>query len=211
MKRLLIILLISAVTLQAQAYTKADLFNSEVQITWLGLDFTHMRFIGTAAQWEKYGEITNGEIRDKYLPAWNDLLVNEKDKYLVPDAISRVEVQYAPEVVAKANATIKAGFFESNAASYQLLSESEVEKIVSKYDFHNHKGLGMLFIVEGMSKEKKETSAWVTFVDMGTKQVLLTKRVQGKAGGIGFRNFWGKSFDNILEKVKKDWSQWAVG
>jgi hypothetical protein len=49
---------------------------------------------------------------------------------------------------------------------------------------------------------------WVTFVDMKSKTVLLTKHMEGKAGGFGFRNYWAKSFLNVLKSIKEDWRSW---
>ena len=48
------------------AQTKADIFNGSTEITWLGIDFTQAKFIGSAFQFKDAGEITNGEFRDKY-------------------------------------------------------------------------------------------------------------------------------------------------
>jgi hypothetical protein len=76
--------------------------------------------------------------------------------------------------------------------------------MVKKYDFNGKKGVGLMFFVDGMSKAKDEASAWITFVDMKSKKVLLTAHKTGKAGGFGFRNFWAKSFDNILDGVKSE-------
>ena len=61
----------------------------------------------------------------------------------------------------------------------------------------------MLFVIDGMSKSKEEASGWVTFVDMKSKKVLLTEYKTGKAGGFGFRNYWAKSFQNILKAAEK--------
>jgi len=59
----------------------------------------------------------------------------------------------------------------------------------------------VLFFIEGMSKGKAMTSAWVVLVDMNTKSVLQSARVEGKASGFGFRNYWAGGFLNVLKNV----------
>jgi hypothetical protein len=88
------------------------------------------------------------------------------------------------------------------------MDEKKVADLVKKYDFKGHSGIGMLFFVEGMSKGRESASMWVTFVDMKSKTVLLTKHMEGKAGGFGFRNYWAKSFLNVLKSIKEDWRSW---
>lgn len=203
MKKLTMLLtaLIIGVVAQAQL-TKADIFGSK-EITWLGLDFTQVYFIGEAAQWQDVGEITNDQLRDKYFVAWNDLFINEQQKYDVAGAVGRSEVSYAINITEKTNNKITRDFFTSDGNNYQLLDEQKVQKLVSKYNFQGKTGIGMMFFVEGMSKGKAEASMWVTFVDMKAKKVLLTERLEEKATGFGFRNYWAKPFYLALKDMKK--------
>ena len=66
----------------------------------------------------------------------------------------------------------------------------------------------LLFFIDGMSKGKDEANAWVTFVDMKTKTVLLTKNQAGNPKGFGFRNFWAGSFLDILKGAKSNFNSW---
>lgn len=209
MKKISFLLFLLFLTCKTNAYTKADIFNSEIPITWLGFDFTQLKFIGKATQWQDVGEISSAEIRDKYFPAWNDKFVNDKERYIIPDAIKRMDVKYGTDVSSKANSNIKSTFFEDNPSSYQLLDEDKINTIVSKHDFKNYKGIGFIFFVEGMDKKRKEASVWVTFVDIEKHKVLLTKRLEGKASGFGFSNFWIKSLKNVFEEVKDNWKNWS--
>jgi hypothetical protein len=206
MRRLLFSFVALFIVLTTNAQSLSD---ANTSITWLGLDFTQVKFIGSASQWKDAGEITNSELRDKYFPAWNDLFVNEKERYKVADAVNRTEVDYAIDITEKANNAIKNGFFEDDGNLYQTLTEEKVAGLVKKYDFKGRKGIGLMFFVEGMSKGKEEASMWVTFVDMGSKKVMLTKRIEGKAGGFGFRNYWAKSFNNGLKEIKSNWRTWS--
>lgn len=208
MKNLLVLAWAALLSINVFAQKKEDVFNADVPVTWLGLDFSQLKFIGDATQWQDAGEITNSQMRDKYFPSWNNLFVTEKDRYKVADAIRRTEVKYAIDVTEKANNSLKGNFFESDANKFQLLDEQKVASLVKKYDFKGNSGVGMMFFVEGMSKGRETASMWVTFVDMKSKTVLLTKRVETKSGGFGFRNYWAKPFLLALKTVKSDWNDW---
>ena len=171
-------------------------------ITWLGLDFSQAKFIGPASQYKDAGEITNDEFRDKYTVAWNELFISEPKKFNVAEMVHRPSVKYALEVTAKVNGNIKKDFFGASPNDYRTLDEKKIGDLVSKYDFQGKTGSGVLFFVEGMSKGEAQAGAWVTLVDMKTKKVLLTTFKIGKAGGFGFRNYWAKSWANILKEAK---------
>ena len=181
------------------AQTKADIFTGSADITWLGIDFTQTKFIGSAFQFKDAGEITSSEFRDKYIPSWNQLFINEQKKYDVAGAVKRAEVKYAMEVTEKANNGIKGNFFSDDPNDYKKLDEQKIANLVKNYDFQGKPGIGMIFFIDGMSKKKEEASGWVTFVDMKSKKVLSTEYKTGKAGGFGFKNYWAKSFHNMLK------------
>ena len=205
MKKLLFSFFIVFAVFNGYAQTKADIFGN-APITWLGLDFTQLKFIGNATQFKDAGEISNRDMRVKFFPAWNNLFISEQKKFNVADAVDRNSVEYATEVTQNANDNSNNDYFTQKPGEYQLLTADMISTLVSKYDFKGKTGIGMLFFVEGMSKDKEEASMWVTFVNMGAKNVLLTKRATGGAGGFGFRNFWAKSFYNVLKDM--DLKKW---
>jgi hypothetical protein len=102
----------------------------------------------------------------------------------------------------------KKEIFSENIGDFQLLTEADVQSMIKKYNFKGKTGIGFLLIAEGMSKGREEASYWVTFVDMKSKTVLLTKRILGKAGGIGFRNYWVNTVKNVMKSIKKDFKNW---
>jgi hypothetical protein len=176
-------------------------------ITWLGLDFSQARFIGPASQFKDAGEITNDEFRDKYTVAWNQLYIDEQKKFNVAEMVRQPSVKYALEVTAKANGNIKKDFFNSSPNDFKTLDEKKIADLVKGYNFQGKTGNGVLFFVEGMSKGLGEAGAWVTLVDMQTKKVIFTTYKTGKAGGFGFRNYWAKSFYNIMKEAKSDFKK----
>ena len=209
MKKLLTLVVACVLSISLRAETKADIFNPAVPITWLGLDFSQLVFIGSATQYHDAGTVTGDDLRNKYFPGWNELVINEKEKYNVADAVHRTEVTYATEVTAKANKQIPDhDFFSTNESDFQKLTEQKIGDLVKKYDFQGKTGIGLMFFVDGMNKSAAKASVWVTFVDMKTKKVLFTEHEVEKSGGFGFRNYWAKSFYNVLITIKSNFKSW---
>jgi hypothetical protein len=209
-KNLMLILLmfISSMNLLAQ-FTANDVFNPKTPITWLGVDFSEVRFIGPATGWGEVSTKSPTEMRDKYFPEWNSLIINEFEKFKIEDAVARLELDKNIDAVSKANEkTNKKELFSENISDYQSLDEETIKSMLKKYDFSGKDGLGFLLVAEGMSKGREEASYWATFVDMRTKKVLFTKRITGKALGFGFRNYWAGSMKNVFKTMKKEFKNW---
>jgi len=185
------------------AQTKDDILSGNADITFLGLDFSQTKFIGDATQYKDAGVITNDDFRDKYAVGWNQLFINEQKKYDVAKAIDyKKDIPYDLDITEKANNGLKKDFFSNDLNDYNKLTADKIDAIVKRYNFQGKKGIGMIIFVEGMSKGKVEAGAWVTFVDMGSRKVLLTAYKTGEAGGFGFKNYWAKAFLNILKDSK---------
>ncbi|HEY9197051.1 MAG TPA: hypothetical protein VIM77_12330, partial [Mucilaginibacter sp.] len=132
------------------------------------------------------------------------LFVSEPKTYDVAKAIHRDSVHFAFKVTETANNAIKKNFFTENAADYSTLKEANIVELVKNYDFQGQKGIGMMLVVEGMSKANHIAGAWVTFVNMNDKTVLFTVYRQGNARGFGFRNYWAHCWYNILKDFRSD-------
>lgn len=205
---LILLMFISSMNLLAQ-FTANDVFNPKTPITWLGVDFSEVRFIGPATGWGEVSTKSPTEMRDKYFPEWNSLIINEFEKFKIEDAVARLELDKNIDAVSKANEkTNKKELFSENISDYQSLDEETIKSMLKKYDFSGKDGLGFLLVAEGMSKGREEASYWATFVDMRTKKVLFTKRITGKALGFGFRNYWAGSMKNVFKTMKKEFKNW---
>jgi hypothetical protein len=194
-----------AITGFAQKGKNSSVIKSDAEITWLGMDFSQLRIIGTAAQWKDAGVISGDQLRDKYVPSWNELFLSEQKKFDVAKYVDRNAVHYEIDITTKANnKKFPAKVFFDNPSDFEHLEEADIRNLVKGYDFQGKSGTGLLFFVEAMSKGKEQACAWVTFVDMKSRTVLETKRIYGSAGGFGFRNYWAKSFFNILKNISRE-------
>jgi len=197
---LLLAAMLSVVSTQAQ--TLKDFFSSDEPLTYLGIDFTQARVIGEP--------VTDAnDMRDRNFPAINAVVVNEPKKYDIAGAFHKT-VNTDLALVNKHNETTNTATLKSdNASDYNRLKQEDVEKLVKGYNFNGKKGVGLLFVMDGMSKAEKAANVYVTLVDMGTKKVLLAEKIEGKAQGFGFRNYWAYTIHKVLEEVEKhkykDW------
>lgn len=182
---------------------KNFLENTDSSFTWLGVDFTQARLLGDAAA-------NASDIVERHFAGINDVVVNEPKKYDVADAFHRPKgkVTYDVGATNKRNAAAnKEALKSDNAADYSRLKPEDITKLVKGYDFGGKKGVGVLFVVEGMSKAEKEAAMYVTVVDMGSRNVLMTERMTGKAQGFGFRNYWAYTVHKVLDHLDSDYKK----
>jgi hypothetical protein len=218
-KWLLALIFIAANTQYLMAQSKADVFDKKVPVTWLGVDYSLTTFIGTPSYttlafspWtvvKKTGEgvITKDEFRDSFLVQWNQLFVDEAKKYNVAKAIGRSSVTYAIDVCIDANKKLaKKEFFSNDPNDFHKKTEADIANAVKNYDFQKNDGIGMMYFVEGMNRGTGEEGLWVTFVDIKSKTVLLTKYESSKGQGSGFRNYWAKPLYVALKEM--DLNKW---
>lgn len=178
-------------TMHAQKL-KNFLENTDTPFIWLGVDFTQARLLGDAAA---------GDI-NRHFAGINDVIRNEPKKYDVKGAFHRSSVEFDLSETNERNADINIDKMKSeNTADYNRLKPEDITKLVKSYKFGDKKGIGVLFVMEAMSKTEKEAAMYVTVVDMGTRNVLMTERMTGKAQGFGFRNYWAYTVHKVLEHI----------
>ncbi len=191
-----------------QAQTGKDFFSSEgTNALYLGIDFTRNKVIDDAN-----ANVT--DIRDRQYNGINDLVVTEVKKFDLKSAFHRSNtVDHDLGLVNERNIKANADqIISTNTADFHRLKEEDIVNLVKGYDFKDKKGLGILLVSEAMSKSQKSIAMWVTFIDMNTKKVLLTDRVEGKLGmGFGFRNYWATAIKSVFEQIeKKKYKEWKA-
>lgn len=164
-------------------------------ITWLGLDFANAVITDTS--------ISQKDLSYKLIPDWNDIITREPDKFKFNKALHRSNTIFAEGVAHKANANIGRSFKEPSG-----LTRSRINERVKDYDLSGRAGIGLMVVVDSLSKEKKQAIVWVTFIDMGSKEVLQTIRATGKPSGFGVRNYWANAYAEIFELMADNWQKW---
>lgn len=201
---LLLFILLTSPVLFAQT-TMSGLFSGNTHLTFLGLDFTQARYIG------KIGFTDAAAIKNQHMVSWNNLIEAEPKKFSLQKAFKLKDDQYASKVEDMVNLNKNAKVEGNIIDDAYSITEDQVKKSVSKYSLSSKEGIGVVYVVESLSKTDEKLSAWVTFIDLSTKKVLYTEKVEAKAGGFGFRNYWAGGVFKINEaidsKLYKKWSK----
>ncbi|MBS1667731.1 MAG: hypothetical protein JST58_10170 [Bacteroidetes bacterium] len=203
---LVIALFINSTFVLAQQVTLKDaLSNNATPILYLGIDFTKTKVINDLTA-------NPNDIHDRQFAGINDVVIYETKKYDIAKALRKTSIDHDLELVAARNQKINpSDILSTNNDDFRRLKESDIVSLVQGFDFGKHKGVGLLFITEAISKTEKATSIWVTFIDMNTKKVLLTERMEGKVGGFGFRNYVASSYKKVIDEIDdKKFKQWQA-
>jgi len=189
----------------AFSQTLKDFFNSDATTAlYLGIDFTKAKLID-----DPKSEAT--EIRDRQFDGINQLVVTETKKFDLNAAFHKPNIDHDLGSVNKRNEKADAAqLMSTNTGDFHRLKEEDINSLVKGFDFGDKKGIGILFVMEAMSKSGKAAAIWVTFVDMKAKKVLLTERMEEKIGmAIGFRNTWASAIKKLLDEIEGDkYKEW---
>ncbi len=181
-----------------KAQDMKDIFDEDKDITWLGLDFTSAKFIGDR---QRLG--TSSDIQ-RLLQSWNDLIMTENEKFGIGQYIGKTKVTSDFSVTKEHNAALDVLDMTSSDSKDEFhLRTSMIQEIINGYDFKDNQGVGVMFVVEAFNKTTEQGAAWITFVNLSTKEVFFAERITGNASGFGLRNYWGNSFYGMMKQIKK--------
>lgn len=180
-----------------------SLFNRDTEITWLGVDYSHVKIIGEFAHYFTADSKDAVEIRDMFFPAWNYLIQGERDKYDFRPMLRKRDVFYDIGMIMDINEATNTDSLRAHSSP--RYSTKDIEKFVSKYDFskiRNTDGVGILFIAESMDKYSVEAYYHFVAVNMETGDILLQDRIRGEPQGFGIRNYWAGSFYHVMRQIE---------
>jgi hypothetical protein len=201
-------ILFCGITQSAFSQTLKEFFNnSEMHLTYLGVDFSKARLINDP-------DANSFDIRNKLYPSINNLVVNEPKKFDIAGAFHKSNVGSDIGTVREKNEKINAEeILSSNTEDFYRLKEEDVASVVRALSLKDKTGVGLVFVMEGMKKQGKngEASLWAVLIDMKTKKVLMSERFENKASGIGDRNYWASTIKKTLEDIeKKRYKEWKM-
>lgn len=179
--------------------------NTSTPLTYLGIDYTKARLINEPGA-------TASDINGR-LAAINTLVLAEPDNFKIGSAFNRSEaiINDITAVNEKNEKINGKEIISSKEADYNRLTEADIAATVKGLNLKQAKGIGLVFIMDGMRKEEKKGlgSVWVTLIDMETKTVLMTERMEQEAAGFSVRNYWASVIKRtIVEIDKKKYKAW---
>ncbi len=204
MKKVLILIAFMGAAGMISAQKTAQPVFTQDEVVWYGLDFSQARFIGQFDQAAGAGEASAWELKHKYIPAWNALILNEPNKYDLQKTFQKSKVLYELKPVEKSNAELDEGEMQTYQAYRFENPEETVSEIISAYTAGDQsEGVGLVFVVEYFHKDEKEASIYVSFFDIATRKLIFTERLTSSPRGIGLRNYWAGAIHRMLRDIER--------
>ena len=163
--------------------------------TWLGIDFTIVKFVNSEA-------FAEPDKLNAFAGIWNDFVNKEPNKYDLPSAFFDGDIKINLDQVNKRNNTIKGA--NQVQEENHTVSPEEAEKVALSYNLSNIDGIAIILVAECYNKPNLSGRYWLIMVDAKTKTTILSQKYSGKPGGFGFKNYWARSFYNTLNQIEKD-------
>jgi hypothetical protein len=199
MKKIILSLLVLASGTFAKAQDAKSAL-SATEIVWFGLDFTKAKFVGGFDQVGGAGVATGSDMKTKWIPGWNALILNEPQHFDFKKSFRKDNVVYDLKSMNELNSKIDVD--ACMAYNEGKIEMSEIDGMVKKYKADVKKeGIGVSFIIENFNKGTQMADVYVTFFDIASKKVLICEKVSGKAMGIGMRNYWAGAIKAILKQI----------
>jgi hypothetical protein len=189
-------LLLFAVT-ALQAQKKSDILSSGTPMVYLGVDFSKAKVINDISA-------TAYDIKTRHFPGINQVIIAEQKKFDWEKYLERSNITPDIAAVTAINEKIdEKDIASSSTADEKRLSEADIQEMVNKYDLSGKSGVGLVVIMEALSKTSESAAMWITFIDLSSKKVLYTERMVEKAGGFGFRNYYASTIYKAMQTIKK--------
>lgn len=199
----MLIALLALCIVTTNAQTIQDVFKAETNLTWLGIDFSGVKILG-------HTDIEVEDFANRQFAGINELVLNEPKKFDLPKAFHKATVTTDLSIVKAKNKGLDPDKIKSaNDADRTRFTNATIEKMVKGYDFGGKKGVGVVILMESMSKTAERSSMYITFINMSNGKVIHTERIEEKVGGFGLRNYYAKSIYEMLKDIEKskykDW------
>lgn len=192
MKNLVILFLVG--TLLVPVHSKASLPATN-EIFWFGIDYSLVQFIGARDQFNDLPKI-----KAHYFRAWNELIMVESSKYDLKKAFSVGEIVYSMEnTIARSEAREMDGIVQSGSYS---LDEDQVKNVVWQNTDASVDKIGAMFIMETLNKTDVHSTMWLAIFKVSSGEILYLEKYKGAVGGFGFRNYWARSYYNVISKLE---------
>jgi hypothetical protein len=200
-KNILLALAFVAILFTTKAQTVQDIFDKNyTPITWLGIDFSHVKLIGPFDLIQE-GSLSGAEaIKINYFSAWNKLVQAEPNKYDVAGMIRHESINFNTKTITRLNESCSTtDMISENDPNYSL---EDIRSFVKLMNFDVKEGIGVLMIADYLSKPAEEAKFHVVFLNMETREILICESFIGKPKGFGIRNYWAYSYYQVIESIK---------
>lgn len=192
MKKALLFILSLGLWLPLSANKNSQVAN---ELVWFGIDYSLVKFIGTPDQFTDIPKIQN-----YYFRAWNDLILAEENKYDLKTAFSVSTIHYDMEnSCVRSEKRSMEGIVQ---AGPYTIDEEQVRAVVQSNVIPEENIVGAMFVMETLNKLEGLSTMWLAVFNVGSGEILYTRRYSGAVGGFGFRNYYARSYYNVIKNLK---------
>ena len=165
------------------------------ELVWCGIDYTLVKFIGSADQFSDLPKIQN-----YYFRAWNEIIQAEKGKYDLNIAFSVATVHYNIEnTILRSQERDMSGIIQFDPYT---IDEEQVKSVVMLNTDPSADELGAMFVMETLNKIEEVSTMWLAVFNLASGEILYMRRYSGSVGGFGFRNYYARSLYNVIKNLK---------
>ncbi|NME66526.1 hypothetical protein [Flammeovirga aprica] len=169
------------------------------EVRFYGVDFTHASFIG------RQGFQDPEDLQKNYLRKWNDLVLNEPNKYNIKKYFNKSQVHYDMKAVNKRNNLVDPNkLVIDSQEEHQKIREEDFNEIVNGLPTTENEELGMVLVVETFNKLSSKGTTWSVLFNTKTKEILYRQYHMSDPSGFGVRNYWGFTLYRTLRYTGKD-------
>ena len=185
--------------------TKNNVFDLK-KLTWFGVDCSHLKFIGSYAEWGDKNRLV-----EIYMPAWNNVILNEPKKFNLSYNFNSCDIEVDIKKATALNALVSTdSLVNLYHRKNKYLNEIQIQDhILNNYKSNEHNGWGVVFLPENFDGYSKLAMIDVVIFDIATGKVELMKRLSSVGGGVGIRNYWVNTMHTCLNTVRKEWKHWS--
>jgi len=197
MKNTLLLLLVVFGIGAANAQDASKVFSNPT-LVWFGVDFTQAKMVGMKDE-------SPHKIRDEYFKPWCDAVNNEID---LGKAFQKKGLVKVLAGVFKSNLTRETETLSADDAK-DLSAEAIAARVKGISTEQKKEGLAAVAIVQSFNKTTQEADVLIVFFDIATHNVLLTKKVTGKASGGNTKTAFTAALKDVFSKIeKKEFATW---
>lgn len=204
MKRL-ILLIVICISSNIYSQTIQDILSpKQMTITWLGVDFTHGKYLLALP-----GKVEN------YLPDYcirvNKTIAENHSRYYFPIAY-RKDFVYNTKVIDSVNNNIDKSVLVEKRKELLRFDATKIKQIVSEYEFpETMKGVGLIYIYESFSQSgNDEGTIWMAFINIETKEILFLQNTTSGIEGKTIEENLAYPVLSMLRKSKGDYEKWCA-
>ena len=132
----------------------------------------------------------------------NNLFLAEPKKYDFEKILKREVSMVSVKAVNSVADYIDEEELKTEDSSYRL-DDKTIAEIIKFLPVDKEDGVGAVMVAEMLNKSAARGSYIVVYFSLEDKEILGSFRAEGKASGMGLRNYWANSVYDIIKSNKK--------